>query len=264
MKIINKYKKSVWDNHYSGEVKIHIKPKEGFFASYDIYLCRSLIKRYVPKFSTETAKICEIGSGNGKLVKDFSVMLGCQPYGVEYSKKAATGADKLGVKTIFADAFDPAFLKKYQNYFDVVFSYGFIEHIVPPKKAAQVHFQIAKPGGYVIIQIPRFKGFNLLKAKIFRPDLIPLHNLDIMNEDVLEVACKSAEIEKLCCKNYGTLKFRFPMEKKNVRFYLLKAICFLEHITNPLFRILFGDRGFETDFFSPAVIFIGRKKGEFF
>lgn len=260
MKIINKYKKSVWDKHYSGEVKIHIKPKEGVFISYDIYLCRSLIQRYVPKFTDPNAKICEIGSGNGKLVKEFSLMLGCKPYGVDYSKKATEGADELGVETIITDAFDETFLKKYKNYFDVVFSYGFVEHIIPSEKAVNIHFQVLKPGGYVIIQIPRFKGFNLLKAKIFRPDLIPLHNLDIMNADALEAVCKSNDIEKLYCENYGTFKFRFPMEKKNIRYYLLKAICSIEYITNPLFRILFGERGLESNLFSPATIFIGKKR----
>lgn len=92
MKIINKYKKSVWDSYYSGEGRIHIKPRDGFFISYDIYLCDRIIQRFVPKFSNKNAKICEIGSGDGKLLKKFSLMLGCKPYGIEYSKEAAAEA----------------------------------------------------------------------------------------------------------------------------------------------------------------------------
>lgn len=260
MKIINKYIKSIWDGYYTGEGKIHIKPKNGFFISYDIFLCDSLVEKYIPKFSSSDAKICEIGSGDGKLLKKFSLMLRCKPYGVEYSRKAAKGASKIGVKTIFKDAFDENFLKKYKNYFDVVFSYGFIEHIMPPEKAAEIHYEILKPGGYVIIQIPRFKEFNLLKVKLLRPDLIPLHNLDIMNEDKLEAVCRSHDIETLFCGNYGTFKFRFPMDKKNIRYYLLKMVCYLGYIIDPLLRILFEKRGFETNLFSPAVMFIGRKK----
>lgn len=259
MKVTNKYKRSIWDAYYSGEDKIHIKPKNGFFISYDVYLCDSLVQRYMPRFQNANAKICEIGSGDGKLLKKFSLMLGCKPYGVEYSKEAAKWAIK-DVKTIITDAFDESFLKKYKNYFDIVFSYGFIEHIMPSQKAAKIHFRLLKPGGYVIIQIPRFKGFNLLKAKLLRPELIPLHNLNIMNEDVLREVCQSPDIKELYCKNYGTFKLRFPMDKKNLRFYLLKTVCYLEYIINPLLRILFGDRGFETNLFSPAVIFIGRKK----
>lgn len=260
MKVSNKYKKSIWEDYYSVERKIHIKPKAGLFTSYDVYLCDSLIQKYVPRFSDRGAKICEIGSGDGKLLKKFASMLGCKPFGVEYSREAAKEAAKNGVKTIVKDVFDKEFLKKYKNYFDVVFSYGFVEHILPPERAVKIHCQLLKPGGYVIIQIPRFRGFNLLKARILRPDLIPLHNLKIMNEDSLEEACESDDIEKLFCKNYGTIKFRFPMEKKNMRYYLLKTVCYLEYIINPALRILFTDKGFETYLFSPAVMFIGRKK----
>lgn len=260
MKVSNKYKQSWWEKWYSGERKIHIKPKGGFFTSYDIYLCDSIIQRYVPRFSNKNAKICEIGSGDGRLLKKFALMLGCKPIGVEYSLGAAKTAAKAGIKTIITDAFDKKFLKKYKNYFDVVFSYGFIEHILPPKKAVKIHYDILKPGGYVIIQIPRFKGFNLLKTKFLRPDFIPSHNLAIMEEEKLAAVSQSPNIEKLICKNYGTFKFRFPMEHKGIKYYLLKAACYLEYITNPLFRILFRDKGFETKFFSPAIIFIGRKK----
>jgi hypothetical protein len=80
-----------------------------------------------------------------------------------------------------------------------------------------------------------------------------------MNKEKLEKACRDTRIKKLFCKNYGTFKFRFPMEKKNLKFYLLKTLCYLEYLLNPTFRILFGDRGFETNFFSPAVMFIGKK-----
>lgn len=259
MKITSMFKQTAWENYYSRDRKIRILPKYGLFTSYDIYLCDKLIQKYIPRFEKKNAKICEIGSGDGKLLKKFSLTLGCKPYGVDYSKEAARQAAKNGVKTLVKDVFDQVFLNKYKNYFDVVFSYGFIEHILPPEKAVKIHYQILKPGGYIIIQIPRFKGFNFLKLKLLRPDFIPLHNLNIMNEDLLEKVCKSSDIEKLFCKNYGTFKFRFPMEKKNLRYYLLKMICYLEFITNPLLRILFGDRGFETDLFSPSVMFIGRK-----
>jgi SAM-dependent methyltransferase len=218
-----------------------------------------LISKYVPKFKNTEAKICEIGSGDGQLLKKFAQFLGCQPFGVEYSKEAAKQAKKNGVETIVTDAFDKNFLKKYQNYFDVVFSYGFIEHITPPERAVQIHLQLLKPGGYVIIQIPRFRGFNMLKLKILRPDFISLHNIEIMDEGMLEKICKSSQVKKLFCKNYGTFKLRFPMEKKNMKFYLLQIICLNEYLLNPLFRIIFKDRGFETYFFSPAVMFIGRK-----
>ena len=106
------------------------------------------------------SKICEIGSGDGKLLVKLAKMFNANPYGIEYSREAAIKSKNLGVTAIIKDVFSPDVLKKYKNYFNIVFSYGFIEHIMPPSKAIKLHVDLTKPGGYVVIQIPRFKGFN--------------------------------------------------------------------------------------------------------
>ncbi len=204
-------------------------------------------------------KVCEIGSGDGKLVRKISDNFNYQPYGIEYGKEPAAQAQKIGVDTIIGDAFDENLLSKYKEYFDVVYSYGFIEHIMPPEKAIDIHLQLLKKGGYFFIQIPRFKGFNYFRAKVFRPDILPLHNLEIMEQEILESLCKRENIEKLFCKNYGTFKLRIPMDRKNTKWYLLKIICSLDYVLNPICRLIFRDKGFETRLFSPCVIFIGRK-----
>jgi SAM-dependent methyltransferase len=263
MSFLNKFKQKGWEEYYTSERKIHIKPKTGFFTSYDIYLCDTIIQKYIPKFTKKSKsipKICEIGCGDGKLLNKFASMLDCKPYGIEYSKEASKIAKKNGIKVIVRDAFDKDIAKKYKNYFDIIFSYGFIEHIIPPKKAIALHLKLLKPGGYLIIQIPRFKGFNFWKLKLFRPELIPFHNLEIMNKDILEKICTTSKINKIFCSNYGTLKLRLPMDKKNLRYYLLKTISKLDYLINPTLRLIFKGKGVETNFFSPAVIFIGKKK----
>lgn len=256
----NKYSIKMWEDYYSRERKIHIKPKSGFFVSYDIFLCDSILNKHLP-FSKdkEKLKVCEIGCGDGKLLKKIADHFNYEPFGIEYSSEAAKQAKEKGIEIFQGDAFDRNLLEKYKESFDVVYSYGFVEHIFPPEKALAAHLFLLKKGGYFFIQIPRLKGFNRLKAKIFRPDLLPLHNLKIMEEEALRALCKKNNVEELYCKNYGTIKLRIPMPKRNIRYYLLKAICALEYFLNPMCRILFRERGFETKLFSPCVIFIGRK-----
>lgn len=263
MEVENKYGVKDWDNYYVTEKRIHIALKRGFFISYDIFLCDSILEKYLSKYKgplKNAPKICEIGCGDGKLVKKLSDKFGYEPFGIEWSKPATNGARKLGVNVIEGDVFDKNLLDKYSKFFDIVYSYGFIEHINPPEKAINVHLTLLKPGGYFFVQIPRFKDFNYWRIKFFRPDLLPLHNLEIMEEEKLRVLCNRPNIEELFCRNYGTFKLRVPMDKKNLKYYFLKCLCLLEYPLNPLFRILFGRRGFETKLFSPAVIFIGRKK----
>lgn len=258
----NLYKQQKWGGFYSNQKLVESKPHHGLFTSYDIFQCDSFIQKYLPINHSKTKnkpKICEIGSGNGKLVKKFADMLGYKPYGIEYREEESKIARQNGVTILVKDAFDKSVMDKYKNYFDVVFSYGFIEHILPPQKAIKLHIDLVKPGGYFVIQIPRFKGFNLWKLKFFRPDYVAAHNLTIMNSDILEKLCAFPNTEKLLCTNYGTLKLRIPMEEKNIKYYLLKFICSLDFILNPLFRVLFRERGFETNTFSPCVIYIGRR-----
>lgn len=257
----NKYSLDGWDDYYKGERKIHIKPKVGFFSSYDIFLCDAILARYLPqnKGAAADMSICEIGSGDGKLVKKIADNLNYRPFGIEYSPEAVRQAAAIGVESIEADAFDESMLQTYKEKFDVVFSYGFIEHIIPPEKAIQMHLKLLKPGGYLVIQLPRFKKFNWLKARIFRPDLLPLHNLTIMEQEVISDLCKKEGARELFCKNYGTFKLRLPLASKNAKWYVLKAVSSLEYILNPVCRFLFADKGFETRLFSPCIMYIGRK-----
>lgn len=263
MKVKNLHGLEYWEGYYKNHPPLQVKLKSGIFTSYDIFLCDYLIGKYIPKYKNSSSKqptICEIGSGDGLLIRKIAKILNYKPYGIEYSKSAAKKSKKNGVETYTADAFAKNVENKFKNQFDAIFSYGFIEHIIPPEKAIDLHLKLIKPGGYFIIQIPRFRGFNFLRLKLFRPDLIKNHNLEIMNEDVLEKLCKSLNVKKIYCGNYGTFKLRLPMDKKNFRYYLLKTICTLDYILNPTCRVFFGNKGFETYFFSPSVIFIGQKK----
>lgn len=262
MKIKNLYKQQNWEGFYTNQKLVQSKPKNGIFTSYDIFLCDTFLQKYLPIYKNrkkDKPKICEIGSGNGKLVKKFADLLKYKPYGIEYREEESIEARKNGVEVLVKDAFDKEVLKKYKNYFDVVFSYGFIEHILPPEKAIKLHVDLIKPGGYFFVQIPRFKGFNLWKLKFFRPDYVAVHNLDIMNYDILEKLCSLPNTQKVFCANYGTVKLRIPMEEKGYKYYLLKIMCSIEYVINPICKILFGHKGFETNFFSPCVLYIGRK-----
>lgn len=262
MEVENKYKLQDWDDYYEGERKIHIKPVNGFFSFYDIYLCDSILRKYLPRYNgvlSQRPKMCEIGSGDGKLVKKISKLFGYKPFGIEYSELGAKVAQQGGVETVVGDAFDKKLLKKYAEAFDVVYSYGFVEHIYPPQKAVAIHLSMLKKGGYFFIQIPRLRCFNYLKAKLFRSDLLPFHNLDLMEEEALREACERDDVEEIFCKKYGTLKLRIPMAEKNIRWYIIRILSNLELFFSPCFRLLFEKKGFETRLFSPSVIFIGRK-----
>lgn len=262
MNIKNLHILKYWSSYYDVNETVAIKQNAGLFTSYDIYLCDELLKKYLPKYKPSkqpTHTICEIGSGEGKLLVKLARMFACAPYGIEYARDVAIKSRKLGVQTIIGDAFDKKLTQKYRNFFDIVFSYGFVEHIIPPVKAIELHVDLVKPGGYFVIQIPRFKGFNWWRLRFFRPDLIATHNMTIMEPEIMEKLCSLPNVQKIYCGMYGTYKFRLPIGIGTPKYYLLNFICLLEYLLNPILRLLFGSRGYETRFFSPAVMFIGKK-----
>jgi hypothetical protein len=257
----NKYSLDMWDWFYSWERKIHIKPKQGFFQSYDIFLCDEILKQYLPINEwNNKLKICEIWSWDWKLLKKISNMFNYEPTWLEYSPEWVQQWLDNWVNTVLCDAFNDNQLKPYFEYFDIVYSYWFIEHIIPVENAIKQHLKILKKWWILILQIPRLKWLNYLKFKFFRPDLIPLHNIDLMEDYILSKHCKwFEELEEILCKNYWTLKIRLPIDKKWFKYYLLKIIGSLEYITNPFMRFLFWKKWFETSILSPSVIYIWKK-----
>lgn len=262
MEAKNKYSKNMRDDYYSWEKKYHVQIKKtSFFQSYDIYLCDAILKKYLPKWTSKNKlKIVELWSGDGKMLKKLSRMFNYDPIGLEYSPEWVKMWLANDVETKLCDVFNEKDIKPYLNHFDVVFSYGFIEHILPVEKAITQHLKLLKPGGYLVLQIPRIKGFNYWKFKFFRPDLIPLHNLKLMEDYILSKHCAEfPELKEIFCRNYGTFKIRVPLLKQWRKYHLGKTIAYLEYITNPLLRLLFGKKWCENRFFSPSIIYIWQK-----
>ena len=66
--------------------------------------------------------------------------------------------------------------------FEVVCSFGFIEHFQNWKSVVDVHLQHLKPGGILILTVPNFSGvFQYIFHKIFDKKNLKRHNLKAMN-----------------------------------------------------------------------------------
>ena len=142
MNVKNLHKQQDWEKYYKSHAPLQVKLKSGIFTSYDVLLCDTLLSKYLPKYRGTSKKqpvICELGSGDGMLVKKIAGLIGHKPFGIEYSKKAVKISKINGVEAYVADAFDEKVVSKFKNHFDVVFSYGFVEHIIPPEKAVKLH-----------------------------------------------------------------------------------------------------------------------------
>jgi SAM-dependent methyltransferase len=66
--------------------------------------------------------------------------------------------------------------------FDVVYSFGVIEHFDDPRPMVQKHFDLLRPGGTAIITVPHFgAGYGWLARRLDRKNY-DIHNISIMSE----------------------------------------------------------------------------------
>lgn len=232
----------------------------------DYFLWEVLCKKYLPK--RKGAKVLEIGSAPGRNLIKLKQIFSYVPYGIEYSYEGVQLNRKIFTENkidpdnvIYSDFFDEYFQKKYEKYFDMVLSLGFVEHFDNVNEIIQKHVSLLKSGGYLIVSIPNFRGINYLLLNIFCRELISKHNMDIMQLQSFSKLFDREDLTVLFCGYYGIFNFGlFSTKAHSPLRFLLGFFHKLQLLLNLIFHISFKDRPIANRLFSPYLIFIGIKK----
>ncbi len=225
-----------------------------------------LYEAHLPK--TKGLKIIEIGSAPGTNLVRLHQTFGYEPYGVEYAEVGANlnravfrqhGLNPTNVMR--ADFFSESFLTRYEGTFDLVISRGFIEHFTALENVIDSHLRLLKPGGTLIVTIPKLTGVPHLLFRLFNPAVIPMHNLEIMNRKTFASLFQRAELHPQYCNYYGMFKSYVcgAAQLSGVKKAAMKGLITGQLLLNLLFRCVFGKRGAESHAFSPYLIYIGTK-----
>lgn len=255
-------------------IKIKIKALLGrrlldYMRSYEDYLLWEVIyKNHLPR--KEGLKVLEVGSAPGEHLVRLSRTFGYTPFGIEYSESgvelnrevfAANGIDPNNV--IYADFLSDEVHERYKGAFDIVISRGFIEHFTDVRSIVEKHVNLLAEGGQLIISIPNLNGLNYALGSFFHKDIIPLHNLTIMQKREFGKLFDDQGVSPQLCRYYGTFNFGlFNARKSSLLELALKFCMKAQLVFNVALRLLFKDGGAEHSKFSPALIFIGVKRDE--
>lgn len=170
----------------------------------------------------------ELGCFPGRYLAVFGEM-GYELHGVDLTPRTVTDLPQWlaqkGHKTgqfvtenVFT--FDP------QRNYDVVCSFGLIEHFHDWELLFKRHADMVKPGGYLAISTPNFKSHmqNALHRYLDQ-DNLALHNVGAMVPDRWSQIALDCGFEIICCGGIGRFDFWAPSQRRNLlQLALLRVI----------------------------------------
>jgi 2-polyprenyl-3-methyl-5-hydroxy-6-metoxy-1,4-benzoquinol methylase len=244
----NKASKEYWDQCYTISKFKKAKQKDSI---------RLFIEKYIPTQTRSSAKTCiEIGCFPGTYLSILGD-LGYQLSGIDFCDNLSTMEPvlmemgyELGsfLQEDFL-AFTPS------KTYDVVASFGFIEHFTSYSELIEKHIEMVSPGGYLILEAPNFVGnFQKMFHEKFDKENLARHYLPAMDIGVWKKIAEENDFEVLFCGYFGHFNIILENDGQSsiCRFFVkcIKKMKWLFDLIIP--------RGSES--FSPYCGLIARKK----
>lgn len=247
MVLINKLsEKEYWDQHWNEEKKIG-NPTQ--------YIFNDLLKEYLPYGGT----YLEIGCTPGTTMVNFHKTFGYSVSGIDYSQADTVRKTLEKYNVVNGQVIDSDFTTmSVFDQFDVVASYGFLEHFENYSEIVGKQAEFVKPGGYLVIEVPNLRYFYWLMYRIFDPELLRIHNLKIMSPSALSDPIRRSSEFEILFNNYYFTNFFFLDANNPVianRLFIRKNLFFIRKIMKVMKLDNIPNR-----FFSPYLIIIARKK----
>jgi len=233
--------KTYWEDYWKA-IQIPVLVNESF--SNDRVIAEFL-KAHV-KDSSGRKTALEIGCAPGKWMIFLAQILHYLPDGVEYLhtavEKTRENLAMEGVTTASVFEGDFCTLILPEKSYDLVLALGFIEHFTDPVTVIERMLHPLKPGGTVILGIPKFTGINRWLAsevdKTQDYQLLAHHNLSIMNKKFFENLSHNLPLRPLAIDYVGGFEpALFNISRTTLWFRILfRGISLL--LDNPLLRTL--------------------------
>ena len=208
MEITRLSKKEQWESRWSNTSKNNLTfdPEQPLFRE-----THRILHKYLPQ--KNSAKFLEVGAYPGKFLWYFYTYHGYEPWGVEYVESCAQQAQemltnaKVPAHIIAGDFFNLRADKYIEgNGWNLVVSFGFVEHFDEPEIAVSKHFEVACPGGLVVVSVPNHAGWNGKIMRYVDKDKWKQHNCMSL-DDLIAAFKKTGNNEILFSGHAGHIGF---------------------------------------------------------
>ncbi len=143
---------------------------------------RQLIEQWVP-IAQETQEVFELGCFPGR----FLIELGQKGYilnGCDLAPQIIPNLEKWSLKNncVVNEFYNTTYLDFIENKYDLVASFGFIEHFNNYEEVFLQQCEMVKEGGVLLVQFPNFRGFvQLFLHSFFDKDNLNNHVIESMD-----------------------------------------------------------------------------------
>jgi SAM-dependent methyltransferase len=162
----------------------------------------------------------EIGCAPGRWLAFLSKEFGLAVSGIEFTADGAAATRRnlelLGVRQ--ADIREGDFLQVPPSpKYEVVVSFGFVEHFTDVEAVIARHAAWVRPGGLLIIGVPNFRGVHGWLQKGLDREVLAHHNLAIMDVDRLNEIGPASGLVTDSVVYLGSLEPSLPIARVGVR-----------------------------------------------
>jgi 2-polyprenyl-3-methyl-5-hydroxy-6-metoxy-1,4-benzoquinol methylase len=212
---------------------------------------------------TKGLKLLEIGCARSSWLPYFAKEFGMNVYGLDYSEIGCNIArqvlekHKINGEIICADFFSPP--DWMMGKFDLILSFGVVEHFEDTTRCIESFTKLLKPGGYIITSIPNLVGILGRIQKIIGRSIFDIHVR--LDREALRGAHQNAGLEPVSCEyfifvNFSVLNME-NLQNKVVRQIFMRLFSWASKIIwtiEKIFPALAPNK-----FTSPYIICVARK-----
>ena len=206
---------SYWDNSYS-KIEIDSFPENDSIIRF--------IRENLPD-TDEHKSMCEIGCFPGRYMSIFGEK-GYNINGIDLTPRTKELEDALKLKGYSVGNIEHGdfFLARIGK-FDVVCSFGFVEHFEEFSNVIERHLEHVNDGGYVLIAAPNFRGFfQYLYHKIFDNINLKRHNIKSMRPFQWEKLIQKRGFKIISCGFIGNEIWRDTSTRHNILLRIIEKI----------------------------------------
>jgi len=202
----------------------------------------------------------ELGCSPGHVSYLLAHRIPFVPFGVDFSPQAHLYIEMMGRH---AGVQPTLFQEDFRDFtppqpFDVVMSFGLMEHFDDPHEILDHHVRLCRKGGLIMVAIPHFRQLQWLYHALFDRTDLKKHNLSIMNLDTFRTFSQNRNVDVRFLGFVGRMSFwnvdeTGPPAVAAIR----KALSLLTRaVVNGLFSVLLPPN---KKLYAPWIIFVAKK-----